>query len=647
MTSPDLTQANIDKLAELFPSVITETTDEDGTAKRAIDFDLLRQELSGNVVEGSQERYQLDWPGKRAASFAANAPIAKTLRPVRDDSVDFDTTKNLFIEGDNLDALKLLQEPYLGKVKLIYIDPPYNTGNDFVYSDDFAESSIEYLERSSQTADGERLIANPESRGRFHSDWLSMMYPRLKLARNLLRSDGAIFMSINDAEVENLKHLASEVFGANNFVGSFVWAAGRKNDSRFISASHEYILCFARDLPLLREEGINWKVRKNGLDEIYRAADKFVAESKGDFDEASRKLRTWFAGLPDGSEAKRHKHYSRVDQRGVYFPGDISWPGGGGPDYEVLHPKTKRPVRVPSRGWLFQPDAMRKHIADNRVHFGIDESNVPTFKRYLRDTEHEVAYSVFYQDGRAATKRVRNLMGAKVFDFPKDEIVMQSLVEMVTADDDLILDFFAGSATTAHAVMAANAADGGSRRYIMVQLDEQVAPLSEAAKAGYTTISQIGRERIRRAAAHIAETAPKSTIDSGFRALRIDSTNLAAVHGTADSLEQGEIPGLISTIKSGRADEDLVFQVLLNWGIHLSEPITIEKIGHRKVFIIAEGALIACFSDEVASSVVREIAERQPLRAVFKDSAFATDAERINAEQTFREVSPVTEVRVI
>src|SRR5690625_1460358 len=320
MTSPDLTQANIDKLAELFPSVITETTDEDGTAKRAIDFDLLRQELSGNVVEGSQERYQLDWPGKRAASFAANAPIAKTLRPVRDDSVDFDTTKNLFIEGDNLDALKLLQESYLGKVKLIYIDPPYNTGNDFVYSDDFAESSIEYLERSSQTADGERLIANPESRGRFHSDWLSMMYPRLKLARNLLRSDGAIFMSINDAEVENLKHLASEVFGANNFVGSFVWAAGRKNDSRSISASHEYILCFARDLPLLREEGINWKVRKNGLDEIYRAADKFVAESKGDFDEASRKLRTWFAGLPDGSEAKRHKHYSRVDQRGVYFP---------------------------------------------------------------------------------------------------------------------------------------------------------------------------------------------------------------------------------------------------------------------------------------------------------------------------------------
>lgn len=644
MTSPDLTDANITKLAELFPTVVTESVDEDGTPKRAIDFDLLRQELSDHVVEGPQERYQLDWPGKRAAAFAANAPIAKTLRPVREESIDFDRTKNLFIEGDNLEALKLLQESYLGQVKLIYIDPPYNTGHDFVYEDDFAESSADYLARSGQrTLSGDRLVANTEANGRFHSDWLSMMYPRLRLARNLLSADGAILMSINDAELENLKHLANEVFGAQNFVGTMVWAAGRKNDSRFISASHEYIVCFARDLSVLRERGTDWKVRKKGIDEIYRVADRFVAESRGDFEVASRKLRDWFNGLPDSDEAKRSKHYSRIDGRGVYYADNISWPGGGGPTYEVLHPTTNQPVKVPSRGWLFQSDVMKRHIDDNRVHFGADESTVPTFKRYLRDTEFEVAYSVFYQDGRAATKRLRDLMGAKVFDFPKDETVIQTLVEMTTSGDDLVLDFFAGSGTTAHAVMAANATDGGSRRYIMVQIDEPVGPSSQAAKSGYEVISQISRDRIQRAAARLVETVDRSNIDDGFRMLRIDSTNMTEVSAPADGLKQQDLLERISSVKADRTDEDLLFQVILDWGLDLGGPI--ERSG--EVIRFEDDALVACFSEVVTADVVTEIANLRPLRVVFRDSAFLTDSSRINAEQIFREVSPETEVKTV
>ncbi len=333
MTSQDLPKSNVEKLIEIFPNVVTETQDAMGNPKKAIDFDLLRQELSDHIVEGPQERYRLDWPGKRASSFVANAPIAKTLRPIRDESVDFDNTKNLFIEGDNLDALKLLQESYLGKVKMIYIDPPYNTGNDFVYSDDFSETVDEYLVRSLQVdSDGTRLVTNLESNGRFHSDWLSMMYPRLKLARNLLTEDGAIFISIDDSEMSNLQRLASEIFGENNFVGTMVWAAGRKNDSKYISSSHEYILCFARDLSTLRENGVTWKVRKKGLSKIYKVAEHLVRMNHGDFDAASKGLKDWFGALPDSDEAKGNKHYSKIDERGIYFPDNISWPGGGVPN---------------------------------------------------------------------------------------------------------------------------------------------------------------------------------------------------------------------------------------------------------------------------------------------------------------------------
>lgn len=650
MMSPDLVEGNINKLAELFPTVITESFDDQGNLRRAVDFDLLRQELSDHLVEGPQERYGLDWPGKRAAILTGNAPIAKTLRPMRDESVNFDTTENLFIEGDNLDALKLLQESYLGRVKMIYIDPPYNTGSDLIYEDDFVASSEDFLRASSQTAsDGARLVANLESSGRFHSDWLSMIYPRLKLARNLLTQDGVIFISINDAEFGNLFELASEIFGAKNFVGTMVWAAGRKNDSKYISSSHEYILCFARNLAELRERGVNWKVKKKGLSDIYAASERFMRENAGDLEAASRALKHWYSALPESSDAKKNKHYWRIDQRGVYFADNISWPGGGGPSYEVLHPVTGLPVKTPSRGWLFQEATMKNHIADGRVLFGDTEDKVPTFKRYLKDTETEVPYSVFYQDGRAASKRLRTLMGAPVFTFPKDEYVLQTLVEMTTGGSDIIMDFFAGSGTTAHAVMAQNAEDGGCRRFMLVQLDERPSETSTAAQAGYESIAQIARERIRRAGRQIA-SGPElhaARADTGFRTLKVDSTNLVEVFRTPDQVDQLDLISLEASVKEGRAREDLLFQVLLDWGLELSLPIDVDEIDGNEIFAVEDQVLIACFDGSVSPGAVREIAKREPLRAVFLDSAFGSDAARINAEQIFREISPMTEVRTI
>lgn len=648
--SPDLVQSNVERLAELFPSVVTERLDADGNPALAVDFDLLRQELSDHVVEGPQERYQLDWPGKRAALLAANAPIAKTLRPVREESVDFDTTKNLFIEGDNLEVLKLLQESYLGKIKLIYIDPPYNTGNDFIYNDDFAESAAEYLARSGQVGDeGERLVANTESNGRFHSDWLSMMYPRLKLARNLLTDDGAIFISINDAEFDNLKRLASEVFGERNFVGTMVWAAGRKNDSKYISASHEYILCFARSLEVMRDLGKTWKVRKKGLEAIYAQADRCVKESGGDFDAASTLLKRWYKALPESDDAKRNAHYSRIDERGVYFADNISWPGGGGPKYDVMHPVTGEPVKIPSRGWLFQEAAMAKHIDDDRVLFGSDESSVPTFKRYLRDTELEVPYSVFYQDGRAATKRLRTLMDADVFDFPKDEHVIQTLVDMVTSDTDIVFDFFAGSGTTGHAVLAQNAADGGKRSFILVQIAEALDKDHRAKEGPYDTIAEISRDRVRRVGDRLREEdqGGASGLDTGFRTLRLDTSGFAEVAHSPDEAAQLALATETESLRPDRSEADLLFQVLLEWGLELSLPLRSEEVAGHEVFVVDEGALIACFDEAVSLDVVRVIAERQPLRAVFRDAGFASDADRINTEQIFAEVSPLTDVKVI
>ncbi len=525
MQSADGVQDNIQKIAALFPNCVTETVTgyhDDGSAiiKHKVDFEKLQQELSDTVISGKEERYQFTWPDKRKAILAANAPVNATLRPCREESVDFDTTHNLYIEGDNLDVLKCLKETYLHKVKMIYIDPPYNTGNDFVYEDDFAESASDYLANSGQFDEqGNRMVTNTESNGRFHTDWLNMIYPRLKVARDLLTDDGVIFISIDENELDNLKKICDEIFGQSNFIAELIWSAGRKNDSKYISVSHEYIVCYFRNSEHIRENKIVWREKKRGLEDIYNAYNALVKTYGTDTKQIEEGLKAWYKNLPDGHPAKDHKHYCKVDTKGIYFADNISWPGGGGPKYEVLHPVTHKPVKIPSRGWITSEENLKEWIKEDRVDFGENENSVPTVKAYLKDREYAVPYSVFYQDGRAASKRLAKLMGDKVFENPKDEDVIERIIEFCgTKDDDIILDFFSGSATSAHALFLANMKQEYNRRFILVQIPEKIDDSKGSDKSKKVaknaikllesmnvqhTICEIGKERIRRAGAKI------------------------------------------------------------------------------------------------------------------------------------------------
>ncbi|MDK9640952.1 site-specific DNA-methyltransferase [Propionibacterium freudenreichii] len=616
MTSPDLTEANIDKLAELFPSVITETLDADGNLQRAVDFDLLRQELSDQIVEGPQERYRLDWPGKRAAAFAANAPIAKTLRPMREESVDFDTTKNLFIEGDNLDALKLLQESYLGKVKLIYIDPPYNTGNDFVYADDFSESSVEYLIRSGQSTEaGERLTANSEANGRFHSDWLSMMYPRLKLARGLLSDDGVIFISIDDHEGGNLRKLCDDVFGARNFIAQFVWKSRKFTDTRAVtnvSTDHEYIVAYGR-------------TSESALRGVERDESKFA---NPDDDPRGPWMSRSILGLATRDQ-RPNLHFDLVD-----------------PTTGIVYPPN------PNTGWRYSSERMAQMVSERRILFPSRPGGRPREKKFRSEMQTDliafrsVIDEVYTADG---TSEVRDLLGSGIFAFPKPTALIEELIRQGTDSDSLVLDFFAGSATTGDAVYRLNSEDGGTRRFILVQLDEEVSTGSDVARAGFSTIADVSRERLRKASSQSSRTlgANIDTLDLGFRSLHVDTTNMMNVLRSADDTDQLSLDELQPSIKLDRTSEDLLFQVLLDWGLELTMPITMETLGGHQVFDVEDGSLVACFDTQIGPDIVREIAQRKPLRAVFRDDGFGSDAARVNAEQVFREVSPATEVKVI
>lgn len=652
MTSPDLTASNIEKIAELFPSVITESIDAGGEPVRAVDFDLLRQELSDHVVEGPQERYQLDWPGKRAATFAANAPIAKTLRPVRTESVDFDTTKNLFIEGDNLDALKLLQESYLGKVKLIYIDPPYNTGNDFVYRDDFAESVTSYLQRSGQTdGDGARLHANPEQNGRFHSDWLSMIYPRLILARNLLAHDGILIVSIDDTEAANLRELSDMVFGERNYIATVVWQGGRKNDSRYISVGHDYLMIYARSEASLQELGIRWRERKSGVDEALAAGREAWEESGHNSTKATSIYRNWLSMRQDITPSVNR--FKNIDGEGRVYNADkdLGWPGGGGPRFDVLHPVTNKPVSIPSTGWRFTEARLQEQIEADLVEFGPDEKKIPRGKTFLDELDSQVAESVFTQIRTTAAQRLARLIGPAVFDYPKDELVLARWFDLVTGSDPdaLIMDFFAGSGSAAHATMYLNAIDGGSRRFIAVQLDEETPAKSGARKAGFAQIGQIARERLRRVGLKLREEAgfQGERLDVGFRSFQIDSSNMVDVLGSPDETHQFRLTELENNVKPDRSGEDLFFQVLLAWGLDITGQVSVECIDGYETYSFDNDALVACFDENVSPDLVRALANRGPLRAVFRDASFESDDERINAEQIFKELSAITEIKVI
>ncbi|MFM5362781.1 site-specific DNA-methyltransferase [Aeromonas veronii] len=622
MHSPNQTQENIARLRELFPSCVTEAKGGDGAVKLAVDFDQLRQELAESIVEGPQERYHLNWPGKREALLTANAPIAKTLRPCREESVDFDTTQNLFIEGDNLDALKLLQETYLGKVKMIYIDPPYNTGNDFIYEDDFSENANDYLRRSNQKdEEGNRLVANTASNGRFHSDWLTMIYPRLRLARNLLRDDGVIFISIDDEEAHNLRKVCDEIFGSENFIAQFVWKARQFTDARAktnVSTDHEYIIAYAQNS--------DFSLKGIGRDE-----SKF---SNKDNDPRGDWMSRSILGLAT-REQRPNLHY------------DILEPGTG----RIFPPN-------PSTGWRYSKERMNELAAEGRILFPKNDDGRPREKKFRKEMKSDfIAFRSIIDGIHTAdgTQEIRSLFGSDLFPFPKPTALIASLINQVTDEDDIIVDFFSGSATTAQAVMQVNASDGGRRQFVLVQLPEPCNQKSEAYRVGCKNIAEISKERIRLAGKKIISSQSHDdwNKDIGFRVLKIDSSNMADVYYTPDVLDKANLDLFVENIKPDRTAEDLLFQVMLDWGVDLALPITKDMVQGKEVFLVdgndSQMALAACFDANggIDEAFVKALAQRQPLRMVFRDAGFNSSAVKINVEQIFKLLSPATVVKCI
>ena len=638
MKSKDIVRDNIEKIAALFPNVITEAEDEKGQLFKAVDFELLKQELSDRVVDGDRERYRLTWPGKNEAILFANMPTTKTLRPVKEDSVDWDNTENLYIEGDNLEVLKILQESYLNKIKCIYIDPPYNTGKDFVYKDNFKQSREEYLAESGQVDDdGNRLFQNTESNGRFHSDWLTMMYPRLKLAKNLLSEDGVIVMSIDDNEVHNLRKICDEVFGERNFIGSIAVQSnprGRQSDT-YLASVHDYLVCYAKNLS---ETTINGAP----LTEEQKKEFKYKEENGGAYRLLGLRQR--------GSASKRE------DRPDMFFP---------------IYVNTEtREISLTNCGFGWVPVYPRKSDGtDSRWMWGKEKASseihrlVPKFinrrgeydifvKDYLnkgkseRTRKYKTIWASNLFNNQAGTQEVKRLLNSDAMPFPKPKALIKEVCRLGSGNNDIILDFFSGSATTAHAVMQLNAEDGGNRKYIMVQLPEPCPEDSEAYKAGFKNISEIGKERIRRAAQKIKEETG-ADIDYGFRVFKADSSNMKDVYYRPEELTQQQLIETISNIKEDRTGEDLLVHVMLEWGLELSLPMKKRHILGKEVHSVAGNSLVACFDEGVSEELVREIAKEKPLRVVFRDSSFIDDAARINVEELFKMLSPATELKVI
>lgn len=560
-------------------------------------------------MEDAPEAYEFNWVGKQAARAEVLKPIKKTLRPVKEDSVDWDNTQNLYIEGDNLEVLKLLQKSYLGKVKMIYIDPPYNTGNDFVYHDDFAMSADEYAEASGSVDElGNKYIKNMDSNGRFHSDWCSMMYSRLMVARTLLTEDGVIFISIDDNEQKNLKNLCDEVFGCNNFLAQVVWerAFSPINLMKHFSPSHDYILCYANDI------------------------SKAVCHGIGRSDEANDRYSN-----PDN------------DPRGVWSSSDISV---GPPVQENIYTITTpsgRNVEPPAgRSWRLSRKAFRERLEDNRIWFGPNGDNTPRIKRFLSElrkagiTPMTIWKHTEVDHSQGATQKLAKLFdGKKYFDYPKPVTLIERCLQLYSDKDSIILDFFSGSGTTAHAVMQLNAEDGGNRQYIMVQLPEETPEDSEARKAGYNTIPDIAKERIRRAGKKIKEESPLTTadLDTGFRVFRLDEGNYEDVNRSPKEFKQDQLDLFLNNIKTDRNDLDLLFGCMLDWGVQLSLPMTQEVVDGKTIYTVNNGDLVACFAENVSEDVVKAMAEKMPLRVIFRDSCFAQDADKINIYETFKQ----------
>lgn len=605
---------NFKKLAAMFPNAVTETVNDNGEVVRAIDKDVLMQEISCTVVDGNEERYQFTWPDKKKSVLLANAPINKTLRPCREESVDFDNTENLYIEGDNLEVLKLLQETYLGKIKMIYIDPPYNTGNDFVYEDDFAQSTDEYLANSGQfDEEGNRMVQNTESNGRFHTDWLNMMYPRLKLAKDLLSEDGVIFISLDDGEIDNLKKISDEVLGSQNYVGTVIWerAFAPKNDAKYFSTSHDFVLVYAKNIE--------------------------------DFE---------IGKLPRTQEANARYKNPDNDPRGPWAADNMTVKTySAAYDYPITTPNGTVVNPTNGRCWFTSKERMQKLIEDGRVYFGADGGNTPRLKRYLADVQQGMTPTTIWkcddvghnQEGRQELKKLFDDKG--YFDSPKPQRLMHRILKVANLlDSSIVLDFFSGSASTAHAVMQLNAEDGGHRKFIMVQLPEKCDEKSEAYKAGYKNICEIGKERIRRAGAKIKEEAglAAQNLDTGFRVLKCDTSNMKDVYYNPAEYEVNMFSRLEDNIKEDRTPEDLLFQVMLDLGVLLSSKIEETTIADKKVFNVEDNYLIACFDSDVSEETIKAIAKQKPYYFVMRDSSMASDSVATNFDQIFATYSPDT-----
>ena len=618
MQSSNGVEDNITKIAQLFPDCVTETVDErSGQPKHLIDFEKLKQNLSDSVISERAERYQFTWPDKSKAILLANSPINATLRPCREDSVDFDNTQNLYIEGDNLDVLKCLKETYLHKVKMIYIDPPYNTGNDFVYEDDFAQSSEEYLANSGQFDEqGNRMFTNAESNGRFHTDWLNMIYPRLKVARDLLADDGVVFISIDDHEMENLKKTCNEIFGEQNFIACIIWQRTYAPISlkKYFSENHDFCLVYAKKKEIFK---LNLLPRSEKQNKDYKNPDN--------------------------------------DPRGAWKVGNLTvGPAVEKQIYEIIGPTGRKFLPPSGYCWRFTKEKFEAMRKDNRIWFGSDGSNAPVPKLFLTEVQNGVTPMTIWTfdevgHGQEATRELRNLMGAAVFTSPKPLRYLKRFLQLGTEKDSLILDFFSGSATTAHAVMQLNSEDGGNRKFIMVQLPEKTEEKSEAFKAGYKNICEIGKERIRRAGKKIKEESPLTTqdLDTGFRVLKLNSTNMQDIYYSPKDISQADLFSQVDNVKPDRTGEDLLFQVMLELGATLDSKIETTTVAGKTIYNVAEGYLVACFDPDVTDDVVKSIAQMQPAYAVLRDTSMKDDSTATNFEQIFKTYSPDTVTRIL
>lgn len=657
MQTTNIVDENIKKIGELFPNCLTETLDENGHPQMAIDFDQLRQELSKSIVEGPEERYQFTWPDKRNAIRLANAPTTDTLRPCREESVDFDNTQNLYIEGDNLEVLKLLRQNYLGKVKMIYIDPPYNTGKDFLYNDDFKVEQENYLQNSGQVnEEGQIMFVNQETNGRYHTDWLNMIYPRLKVAKDLLTKDGVIFISIDEHEVDNLKKICQEIFGTQTYVGTLVLQTATDNNPGQVKIEHEYILCLCRD----KKMSGYWYAEKEETKLIQEKYEELKSKYGFDIDTIQLELRAWIK--KNKEKLKGITHYDNVDSHGVFHDGDIANTVFGGYEYDIIHPKTGKVCKMPEKGYRFPEDTMVQMLKDDDIMFGEDEKTLPKPKIRLEDVK-DMLRSVIYEDGRSSTKHFESLMARDIFQNPKSETILSRLINFICKDGDVILDFFSGSGTTAEAVMLSEL-KGVNLRFILVQLKENLdETIKTATSKGKKTIQnaikfldsigkphtipEIGKERIRRAGKKIKEQGPHTTqdLDTGFRVLKLDSSNMRDVFYTPEAFTQQDL--FEDNIKGDRTEEDLLFQIMIELGIELSAKIEKTSIAGKTVWSVNGGYLMACFDEGVNESTIKEVAQQKPFYFVMRDSSLATDNVADNFEQIWSEYSNDTVRKIL